>query len=211
MINLNKETMMIVAVVVALGATFYMYKELQKTKQDVQGLTTNSQTLGTQFVNLTKALARDTHEQEKTKDVDDMFLIMGALESLAGELACKKISSAQIDEVRALHYQMAANHKKGKLINYFDLNQRIHATIMAATKNTILCEIYALLAGRIRMARYRANFSQKRWDQAMKEHEEILDALSARDSIRLTQILSAHLKNTCETVKSVIKAEKNKV
>ncbi len=147
----------------------------------------------------------------KTKDVDDMFLIMGALESLAGELACKKISSAQIDEVRALHYQMAANHKKGKLINYFDLNQRIHATIMAATKNTILCEIYALLAGRIRMARYRANFSQKRWDQAMKEHEEILDALSARDSIRLTQILSAHLKNTCETVKSVIKAEKNKV
>jgi hypothetical protein len=71
MINLNKETMMIVAVVVALGATFYMYKELQKTKQDVQGLTTNSQTLGTQFVNLTKALARDTHEQEKTKDVDE--------------------------------------------------------------------------------------------------------------------------------------------
>ena len=54
-----------------------------------------------------------------------------------------------------------------------------------------------------------SNFSQKRWDQAMKEHEEILAALSTRDSIRLTQILSTHLKNTCKTVKSVIEAEKN--
>jgi hypothetical protein len=71
MLNLNKETMMMAAVIVALAATFYMYKELQKTKQDVQGLTTNSQSLGTQFVNLTKALARDTHEQEKPKDVDE--------------------------------------------------------------------------------------------------------------------------------------------
>jgi DNA-binding GntR family transcriptional regulator len=147
----------------------------------------------------------------KTKDVDDMFPVMGALESLAGELACKKISAAMIDEVRALHYQMAANHKNGKLFDYFDLNQRIHATIMEATENNILCELYALLAGRIRMARYRANFSQKRWDQAMVEHEEILEALSARDSIRLTKILSAHLKNTCETVKSVIEAEKDNI
>tara|TARA_Y100000746_G_scaffold206167_1_gene193729 strand:+ start:197 stop:868 length:672 start_codon:yes stop_codon:yes gene_type:complete len=145
----------------------------------------------------------------KTKDLDDMFPVMGALESLAGELACKKISAAQIDEVRALHYQMAANHKNGNLINYFDLNQRIHASIMAATENNILCELYELLAGRIRMARYRANFSQKRWDQAMKEHEEILAALSTRDSIRLTQILSTHLKNTCKTVKSFIEADKN--
>ena len=147
----------------------------------------------------------------KAKDVDDMFPVMGALESLAGAMACKKISDAQIDEIRALHYQMSANHKNGNLINYFDLNQRIHAAIMAATKNNILCELYELLAGRIRMARYRASFSQQRWDQAMAEHEEILEALSTRDSILLTRMLSAHLKNTCETVKSVIEAEKNTV
>ena len=147
----------------------------------------------------------------KTKDIDEMFPVMGALESLAGELACQKISDAQIDEVRALHYQMAASHKNGKLNNYFDLNQRIHATIMAVTKNSILCEIYALLAGRIRMARYRANFSQKRWNQAMAEHEEILEALSTRDSVRLTQMLSSHLINTCKTIKSIIEAEKDNI
>ena len=124
----------------------------------------------------------------KAEDVDDMFPVMGALEALAGELVCEKISDAQIDEIRSLHYQMAADHKNGNLSGYFDLNQRIHAGIMAATKNATLGDLYALLAGRIRMARYRANFSQQRWDQAMAEHEKILDALVARDNARLTQM-----------------------
>lgn len=64
MLNVNKETMMMVAVVVALLATFYMYKELQKTKQDVQGLATNGQKLDSQFSELTHALANDANEQE---------------------------------------------------------------------------------------------------------------------------------------------------
>ena len=142
----------------------------------------------------------------KAEDVDDMFPVMGALEALAGELVCEKISDAQIDEIRSLHYQMAADHKNGNLSGYFDLNQRIHAGIMAATKNAALGDLYALLAGRIRMARYRANFSQQRWDQAMAEHEKILDALVARDNARLTQMLRTHLKNTCDTVKSMIES-----
>jgi DNA-binding GntR family transcriptional regulator len=106
----------------------------------------------------------------KVQDVDDMFPVMGALEALADELVCEKISDAQIDEIRSLHYQMAA------------------------TKNATLRDLYALLAGCIRMARYRANFSQQRWNQTMAEQEKILGALVARDKVRLTQILRTHLK-----------------
>jgi hypothetical protein len=70
MLNVNKETMMMVAVVVALLATFYMYKELQRTKQDVQGLATNGQKLDTQFSELTQALANDTDEQGEDEPED---------------------------------------------------------------------------------------------------------------------------------------------
>ena len=138
------------------------------------------------------------------EDVDDMFPVMGALEALAGELVCEKISDAEIDEIRSFHYQMAAHHKNGDLGGYFELNQRIHAGIMAATGNATLGDLYASLAGRIRMARYRANFSQQRWDQAMAEHEQILEALAERDNARLTKMLRIHLENTCQTVKSMI-------
>ena len=137
-------------------------------------------------------------------EVDEMFPVMGALEGLAGEIACQRISDDEIDEIRALHYQMAAHHKRREFSEYFGLNQQIHENIMAATGNATLAIMYASLAARIRMARYRANFSQSRWDQAMAEHDEILSALTERDGPRLTRVLSAHLKNTCETVKKVI-------
>ena len=136
--------------------------------------------------------------------VDEIFPVMGALEGLAGEIACKKISDDEIDEIRALHYQMAAHHKRGELGEYFAANQQIHGKIMAATGNATLVGLYASLAGRILMARYRANFSQTRWDQAMVEHEEILAALSERNGPRLTSILQTNLENTCETVKVIL-------
>lgn len=139
-----------------------------------------------------------------TKDVDDMFPVMGALEGLAGELSCRHITDSEIDEIRALHFQMAAHHKRREIREYFALNQQIHGKIMKATGNAILGELYATLAGRIRLARYRANFSHPRWDQAMAEHEEILEALSERNGPRLTRILKTHLKNTCTSAKEMI-------
>jgi len=141
-----------------------------------------------------------------TADVDEMFPVMGALESLAGEIACQRISDAAIDEVKALHYRMASHHKLGEMEEYFELNQRIHGKIFEAAGNAILGGIYASLASRIRMARYRANFTRERWSQAMVEHEEIIDALSSRDGPRLAEVLRRHLENTCVSVKTVIGA-----
>ena len=141
-----------------------------------------------------------------TGDVDEMFPVMGALEGLAGELACRRISDIEIDEVRALHYQMAAHHKRQELGEYFELNQRIHGKIFEVAGNETLGGLYAVLAARIRMARYQANLSHQRWNQAMAEHEEILEALSGRDGPRLARILKTHLENTCESVKEVIRA-----
>ncbi|MEE9317027.1 MAG: GntR family transcriptional regulator [Rhodospirillales bacterium] len=138
------------------------------------------------------------------KDVDEMFPVMGALEALAGELSCQRITDDEIDEIRALHYQMAAHHKRREINEYFKLNQEIHGKILDATGNETLRGIYIALTGRIRLARFRANFSHERWDQAMAEHEEILEALATRDGPGLARILRTHLENTCESVKAVL-------
>lgn len=134
-------------------------------------------------------------------DVEDMFPVMGALEALAGELACARITDPEIAEIRALHYQMALHHARGELPEYFRLNQGIHELILDGAHNPTLSRLYRSLAGRIRRARYLANMSKARWDRAAKEHEAILAALSARDGARLARILKQHLENKCETVK----------
>lgn len=125
--------------------------------------------------------------------IDELFPVMGALEALAGELACRHITDKEIAAIRDLHRQMAAHHARRELDPYFRLNQRIHESIMLATRNPTLFRIYLGLAGRVRHARKAANISQTRWDEAMDEHARILAALERRDGDELAQLLKRHL------------------
>ena len=135
-------------------------------------------------------------------DVDQMFPIMGALEALSGELACQNLTEEQFAEIQALHYQMVLHYTRRQLKLYFQVNQEIHEKILSASANPLLLQMYQPLAGRIRRARYVANMSDERWTQAVKEHEEMLNALAKRNGAALSDVLKRHLKNKCETVKS---------
>lgn len=139
------------------------------------------------------------------EDVDEIFPVMGALEALSGSLACKRISDTELAEIRALHYQMALHHARKELRDYFAVNQQIHEAILKAAANPTLEAQYRALAGRIRLARFRANMTQSRWDQAMSEHEEMLAALDDRDGDKLAEVLHRHLENKRETVKQSIR------
>jgi len=127
--------------------------------------------------------------------VREMFELLGALEALAGELACANASDADITEIRALHYQMLAHHARGELALYFRCNQEIHLRLVECTGNATLANTYRALNGHVRRARYMANLSRERWDHAVEEHENILDALTRRDSVRLPALLRSHLSN----------------
>mgnify|MGYP001438699559 CR=1 FL=1 len=145
--------------------------------------------------------------QLTANDVDQMFPIMGALEALSGELACQNLTEVQFAEIQALHFQMVLHYTRRQLKPYFQVNQEIHEKILSASANPLLLQMYQTLAGRIRRARYVANMSDERWTQAVKEHEEILNALSKRDGTALSDVLKRHLKNKCETVKSHLESE----
>jgi DNA-binding GntR family transcriptional regulator len=125
--------------------------------------------------------------------VKEIFAIMGALEALAGELACRHAADADITEIRALHYEMLAHHARGDLANYFRCNQEIHMKLLECTGHSTLAEVYRGLNAHVRRARYMANLSRERWDNAIREHEEILAALTARDGPRLKTLLRDHL------------------
>lgn len=125
--------------------------------------------------------------------VREVFEVLGALEALAGELACRNITDAQLAEIRALHYEMLAAHARGDLDQYFADNQAIHFAIVAASGNATLAATYRNLNANVRRARYMANLSRTRWDKAVAEHEEMLAALAARDGARLQRLLVDHL------------------
>lgn len=130
-----------------------------------------------------------------TDTVNHLFEMMGALEAMSGELACQRITEAELNEIRALHFEMLACHARRDLPNYYALNRRIHDAINAAARNPILEETYRRINLRIQALRFRSNFDQDKWDMAVREHGDMLDALARRDGAALRDILRAHLEH----------------
>jgi DNA-binding GntR family transcriptional regulator len=151
---------------------------------------------------------RGAHVSKLTvADLEEAFPVIGALEALAGELASARATDEEISEISLLHLKMVTAWKNRDRKKYFRLNQQIHEAMARAAGNPMLDQMREMLAGRVARARYYANISTPRWDQAMKEHEEILAALKARDGERLGRVLKAHLRHKLETLRAVIADE----
>lgn len=142
----------------------------------------------------------------KLEELEEVFPVMGALEALAGEIACEKITEAELQEIRQLHEAMVVHWKKGELQPYFKLNRRIHEAIFDATSNETLKSLYRTLSGRLMSARYVANMTSERWAQAVEEHKQILKCLEERNGTRLSNVLKKHLANKLATVKEWIQS-----
>ena len=140
-------------------------------------------------------------------DLEEAFPVIGALEALAGELACERATDGEISKISLLHLKMMTAWKTRDRKKYFRLNQQIHEALAEAARNPVLDQMRGMLTERVARARYYANISTPRWDQAMKEHEEILAALKARDGMLLGRILKAHLRHKLETLRAVIRDE----
>jgi len=139
-------------------------------------------------------------------DIDATFEVMADLEALAGELAAQRITEAELNEIRALQFDMLASHARRDLPGYFRANMQIHAKINAAAKNPVLTETFQRLNQRIYSTRYRSNLSNERWDKAIEEHAEVLRLLEARDGAALRVLLTRHLLNKRDTIVAELKA-----
>jgi len=114
-------------------------------------------------------------------DIRNLFEVIAGLDFLAGRLACQRITDEQIAAIEALHLAMYTHYLRRELHDYFQINQRIHQAIVEAAGNPVLSANYANLNAVVRRLRYSANLVRRdRLSDAMREHEEIVDALRRR-------------------------------
>jgi DNA-binding GntR family transcriptional regulator len=133
-------------------------------------------------------------------DVTQLFEVMAALEGLSGELAAKLHTKKQLDEIKALHFEMLAAHIRRDLPNYYRLNRAIHEAINACAGNQVLSDTYRTVNTRIQHLRFKSNFNVDKWNAAVDEHEQMMVALSARDAQGLRRLLEQHLRNKRDAV-----------
>lgn len=142
-------------------------------------------------------------------EVDEVFPVLGALEALAGELACRNFTDDEVAAIEALHQQMEQSYESRDLDAYFAINQQIHGAILAAARNDTLTASCQALAVRIQRARYLANMSDERWFTAVQEHKKILQFVVARDGAQLGQALLDHMDTKRQSIIKWLKTQGN--
>jgi DNA-binding GntR family transcriptional regulator len=138
-------------------------------------------------------VVRVTHKQ-----VEEILAILGALEALAGELACARIDEESIARIKSAHGQMVEHFCNGEKLSYYKLNCTIHEAILEAADNKMLGETHSMLQARLSTLLFVAPDSPPRWAEAVEDHEQMMAALEARDGAKFAQIARRHISHRAE-------------
>jgi DNA-binding GntR family transcriptional regulator len=136
----------------------------------------------------------------RREDIEHAFELMATLEALAGELAARRATRAERDELRALHFEMLAAHARRDLPAYYRSNSAIHRRLVDCARNPVLADTYARLNARLQALRFRSNLNREKWDAAVAEHAAMIEALDAGDGARLSAVMRGHLDHKRATV-----------
>jgi DNA-binding GntR family transcriptional regulator len=139
-------------------------------------------------------------------EIEELFPIMGALEGLAGELACKKASEAEIAAIRKMHDEMVGCYERNEYASYAKLNRAIHEAFFTAARSPVLTGYFNNLIIRTHAIRFVARKSLERWREAVEDHEKMIAALEARDGPLLGELLREHLRHKIGMVNEAMAA-----
>jgi DNA-binding GntR family transcriptional regulator len=144
--------------------------------------------------------------QMTEQDVADTFEVIAGLEGQSGELAAARITEAELAEIRALHYEMLAAYTRRDLPTYYRINAQIHACINAAARNPVLTQTWRTVNARLQSLRFRSNFDEAKWKRAVKEHDQMVEGLAARDAAGMRTLLVTHLEHKRDAVLELMRS-----
>lgn len=138
--------------------------------------------------------------------INELLQVQGALEALAGALACQIASDTAIQAIEHMHTRMQQTSKENKpedALAFFQLDMRFHEAIVAASGNSALLETHRMYNARLWRARFISSRLQVNRAGTLSQHAEIVSSLSARNAEACASALKAHLDTGFNNIKTV--------
>lgn len=140
-------------------------------------------------------------------DYAETLDVRRALEVLACERACARVTPSDVEELRDLMHQMErcvadAPNAAAAAATHDATNSAFHHRLVQLSGNRRLIAMYDELRAHVRIAR--AHIDATTWfarvPQEAAEHAAILEALAARDVAALERALDAHLRRSAASL-----------
>lgn len=142
------------------------------------------------------------------KSMQDVLEVRRALEGLAIQLACGRITKEEIGNLEIQGKKFVEAVETGDLVFMAEADEAFHAVIYNATQNDRLISILNNL--REQMYRYRVEYIKDTSIHPiiLKEHEEIIRTVKKRDEEEAFHAICTHIDNQEEAIRKYIKALK---
>ncbi len=139
-------------------------------------------------------------------EINDWLRVQGALEALAGELACAHATDAQLDEIETLNASIIEARDTEGQLEAFRRDMAFHQAIVSASGNAALAETHRSYNARLWRVRFLSSQRVASRDAPRRAHLQIVTALQTRDAAASRQALTQHLR-TAETNIAAAKAD----
>lgn len=142
------------------------------------------------------------------KSLRDVLEVRSALEELAVQIACEKITPSQIEELKVASAKFEDITKSNDVTTIAEEDVKFHDVIYFATDNAKLIQLLNNL--REQMYRYRVEYLKKPevYPKLVEEHKRIIAAIESRKKKEASQLVRQHVDNQVEAVINVINSKK---
>ena len=130
------------------------------------------------------------------KDLRDVYHLLALLESDAAGVVAKDGSDEQHQALQDLHQQLCAAVEDRE--RFFELNEQFHVQLLAAADNRWRQQMVTDLRKVMKLNRHHSLFKTGRVQESLQEHQALMDALLARNSVLSTQRMREHFANGLE-------------
>ena len=141
------------------------------------------------------------------KNMEDVLQIREALDDLAVQVACDKMTEQQLKNLTLAMKNFENAIQTGNLSKIVAYDVEFHDIIYESTDNPKLVTLLSNL--REQIYRYRVEYLQgkENYPMLIKEHETILEALREKNKERVVEAMRSHIRNQAETVKNIIREQ----
>jgi len=138
------------------------------------------------------------------QELEHLLQIQGALEGLAGELACDAASDTELEHIVALEQKMRKLSEQGNALRFFECDMEFHRTIVEAAHNPPLSDTHAAYHARLWRARFISSRRRVNRKGTLAQHQRIADALLARNPRKASQALRQHLRTAVTNISKAL-------
>jgi DNA-binding GntR family transcriptional regulator len=144
------------------------------------------------------------------EELADDLAVIGALEGLAGELACERATDDELQTIADQNDRMAAASNPLDPLALFNVDMAFHQAIVEAARNPSLERTHRQYNARLWRARFVSSKRTSRRNNQRRMHQRITDALLKRDGSRAAEALRQHMENAVDNIRVALEERRAK-